>query len=545
MSNKFNENTKYFSKKRKFTKVLVDNLYNTSNDAGEGVSMAKTGTTKQVERWDIYELSLEGPEDGNPFADVQLQVRFEHGSGVREVRGFYDGNGVYRIRFMPEQEGEWSYTTSSNVAELDGKTGAFNCSPAGPGNHGPVHVDRKHHFSYADGTPLFVMGTTAYAWTYRPEEVCHQTLESFSRYGFNKIRMLFFPKHYGDGKYIDVSYDPPVLPFQGEKNDFDFSYFDVEYFRNFENRVRELRDRNIQADVILFHFYDFKHWGIDVGMSGEDDLFFLDYLIARLSASRNVWWSLANEYDLLIPDEGGHRVVTDRKDWDRIGSFIEEKDPYDHPRSVHNVPFGFIYPDADWLTHVSYQHSNTYALAMDVKRRFAKPVINDEYQYEGNVPQNWGNASPELELIRHWQAAMAGIYATHGEAYRIDDNSKDIFWSYGGNLVGDSPKRLSFLKQIIESCPFQEMEPDLLKSEGRNSFCLKKGSELYLYFETPDYKDKGQLFLGLPEAQGEHFEVEVYDAWNCWLHSRLSAKAGVVSLEVPPWAVIKATRMHT
>jgi hypothetical protein len=335
-----------------------------------------------------------------------------------------------------------------------------------------------------------------------------------------------------------------VLPFKGENNNFDFSVFNVEYFRNFENRVRELRDRNIEADVILFHFYDFKHWGIDVGMRREDDLFFVDYLIARLAAYRNVWWSLANEYDLLVPEEGGHKVVKDRKDWDEIGRFIEEKDPYDHPRSVHNVPFGIIYPDADWLTHVSYQHPNTYALAMDLKRSFAKPVVNDEYQYEGNVPQNWGNAGAELELTRHWQAVMAGAYATHGEAYRIDDNSKDIFWSYGGEMTGDSPKRLRFLKQILESCPFQEMEPDLMKSEGRDSFCLKKGSELYLYFETPDYKDKGQLFLGLPEAQDERFEIEVYDAWNCFLHGRLSATAGVIALDVPPWAVIKAVRVN-
>jgi hypothetical protein len=355
--------------------------------------------------------------------------------------------------------------------------------------------------------------------------------------------MLFFPKQYGDGKYIDVSYDPPVLPFRGEKNSFDFQYFNVGYFQNFENRVQDLQDRNIEADVILFHFYDFRHWGIDVGMSAEDDLFYLDYLIARISSFRNVWWSLANEYDLLKTDEGELKVVTNRKDWDNIGRFLREKDPYDHPRSVHNVPFGYIYPNAEWLTHVSYQHPNTYSLAMELKRTFDKPVINDEYQYEGSVPQNWGNASPELELTRHWQAVMAGCYATHGEAYRIDDNSKDIFWSYGGVMVGESPKRLKFLKQILESCPYQEMEPDLMKSEGRNSFCVKKGAELYLYFETPDNKDKGQLFLGLPDAGGGQFEIEVYDAWNCWLHTRLCVKAGRVLLDVPPWAVIKAVRI--
>jgi hypothetical protein len=385
------------------------------------------------------------------------------------------------------------------------------------------------------------MGTTAYAWTYRPEEVRSKTLASFNKYDFNKIRMLFFPKQYGDGKYIDVSYDPPALPFRGEKNHFDFQYFNVEYFQNFEKRVQELRDRNIQADVILFHFYDFKHWGIDVDMSSEDDLYYLDYLLARLSAFRNVWWSLANEYDLLKLDTGELRVVRDRKDWEGIGRFIMEKDPYNHLCSVHNVPFGYIYPDADWLTHVSYQHPNTYSLMMELRRSYGKPVINDEYQYEGNVPVNWGNASPQLELTRHWQAVMAGGYATHGEAYRIDDNSTDIFWSYGGDIVGGSPKRLHFMKQLLESCPFQEMEPDLTKSEGCDGFCLRKDSDLYLYFETPEYKDKGQLFLGLPEGSEESYEVEVYDAWNCWLHTRLIAKAGVVRLAVPPWAAIKAT----
>ena len=497
----------------------------------------------QVRRWDMYEISLEGPQTGNPFKDVQLRARFELENSSVEVKGFYDGRGVYKIRFMPDREGKWSYQTLSNVGNLDGLNGGFICTPPEKSNHGPIHVHKQHHFSYADGTPFFVMGTTAYAWTYRPEEIRERTLDSFSRYGFNKIRMLFFPKHYGDGQYIDVSYDPPVFPFRGEKNNFDFQYFNVQYFQNFEKRVAELRDRGIEADVILFHFYDFEHWGIDVGMSAEEDLFYLDYLIARLAAYRNVWWSLANEYDLLVEGNRQLRVVLDRKDWDAIGRYIKANDPYSHPRSVHNVPFGVIYPDAPWLTHVSYQHPNTYSLLMELKRSFDKPVINDEYQYEGNVPQNWGNASPELELTRHWMAAMAGGYATHGEAYRIDDNSKDIFWSYGGDMHGQSPRRLKFMKQILESCPYQDMEPDLQKSEGRDRFCLRKGAELYLYFQTPACKDKGNLFLGLPEGDGGQFDIEVYDAWNCWLHTRLSSQAGVIGLDVPPWAVIKA--VHT
>ena len=495
--------------------------------------------TDKVERWDIFEFSLTGPQPANPFKEVELQARFEHEKRTVAVKGFYDGDGVYRLRFMPDEEGPWRFSTRSNAKELDGRSGSFTCTPPGQDNHGPVRPDKTFHFSYADGTPFFVMGTTAYAWTYRPEEIRRKTLDSFSRHGFNKIRMLFFPKHYGDGENVDISYDPPVLPFRGEKNALDFSYFNVEYFQSFEKRVRELMELGIEADVILFHFYDFQHWGIDMGMSREDDLFFLAYLVARLGAYRNVWWSLANEFDLLVTDSGKLQVVLDRKDWEAAGRYLQENDPYDHPRSVHNFPFGVVFPDRDWLTHVSYQHPNTYSLLMELKGRYGKPVVNDEYQYEGNLPNDWASCTPELELTRHWMAVMAGGYASHGEAYRIDENSKDIFWSYGGELVGGSPRRLRFMKEILESCPFQEMEPDLMKSEGRDLFCLRRGSELYLYFKTPGFKDGGRLFIGPPEAVEGSYQVEVYDAWNCWLHRRLVVHSGMNALPVPPWAAIK------
>jgi hypothetical protein len=506
---------------------------------------AGQSSAARVERWGLFEVALPGPEAGNPFADVRLSARFEQEAGgqAAEVSGFYDGEGVYRVRFMPDREGSWRYRTVSNISELDGKTGELVCTPPAPGNHGPVRVSGRHHFSHADGTPFFVLGTTAYAWTYRPEEIRRQSLESFSRYGFNKIRMLFFPKHYGDGVNVDVSYDPPALPFEGAHGHLNFRRFQVEYFRNFEQRVRELMNRGIEADVILFHFYDFGHWGIDTGMSPEEDLFFVQYLLARLGAFRNVWWSLANEYDLLVEKPGKLVVQLDRKDWDAVGRFLQEHDPYAHLRSVHNFPFGVVFPDRPWLTHVSYQHPNTYSLLMELKSLYGKPVINDEYQYEGNLPADWASCSPELELTRHWAAVMAGGYATHGEAYKIDDNPHDIFWSYGGNLIGGSPPRLAFMRRLLESMPFQEMEPDLTKSEGREMFCLHKGDDLYLYFKTPAFKDGGRLWIGPPGGSGRQYEVEIWDAWNCWLHKKLTVRQGLNVLDVPRWAAIKVTTL--
>ncbi|WP_442172844.1 DUF5060 domain-containing protein, partial [Rhizobium leguminosarum] len=59
----------------------------------------------------------------------------------------YDGNGTYRIRFMPDIEGEWSFLTRSRTASLDGKTGALTATVPSAGNHGPVRVRNKFHFA--------------------------------------------------------------------------------------------------------------------------------------------------------------------------------------------------------------------------------------------------------------------------------------------------------------------------------------------------------------------------------------------------------------
>src|SRR5205823_5437964 len=58
-----------------------------------------------VEQWGMYEINLNGPSAGNPFTEVDFSARFTHGDEAVTVSGFYDGDGVYRIRFLPEQRG--------------------------------------------------------------------------------------------------------------------------------------------------------------------------------------------------------------------------------------------------------------------------------------------------------------------------------------------------------------------------------------------------------------------------------------------------------
>ena len=276
-----------------------------------------------VERWGLFELVLDGPSSGNPFTDVDLSARFKHANREVEVHGFYDGGGKYLVRFCPDVIGEWTYETHSNRAELIGKKGIVQVVAPSKSNHGPVVVREQFHFAYADKTPYFPIGTTCYAWTHQSDELETQTLATLKGSPFNKIRMCVFPKNYDYNQN-----DPPRYPFVGKApKDWDFSRFEPEFFRHLEKRILQLQEQGIEADLILFHPYDKGRWGFD-RMSADSDDRYLKYAIARLSAYRNVWWSLANEFDFML-----EKKLTD---WDRFLDIVLAHDPYHRLCSVHN-----------------------------------------------------------------------------------------------------------------------------------------------------------------------------------------------------------------
>jgi hypothetical protein len=120
-----------------------------------------------VECWGRFEIELDGPANGNPFVDIKLKGVFTYRNRTVEADGFYDGNGKYRIRYMPDTLGEWKFTTISNHSSLNDISGSFTSTDPKQDNHGPVQVTEQTHFQYADGKPFYPFGTTAYAWNHQ------------------------------------------------------------------------------------------------------------------------------------------------------------------------------------------------------------------------------------------------------------------------------------------------------------------------------------------------------------------------------------------
>jgi hypothetical protein len=457
------------------------------------------GTVVAVEQWGLFEISWHGPTNGNPFLDVQFSGQFSSGDTNIEANGFYDGNGEYHLRFMPGMRGPWHYATRSNAPELNGRNGDFVVIAPSAQNLGPVRVHNTYHFAYADGTAFRPIGTTCYNLTHMVDSIEDETLASVAASPFNKIRMCVFPKHQ-PGNTNELA----LYPFEGTPpKAWDFTRFDPSFFQHLEKRVGDLRDRGIEADVILFDPYDKGRWGFDRMAPDVDDRY-VRYIVSRLAAYRNVWWSLSNEYDF-------NKNKTEA-DWDRLFQVVQATDPFGHLRSIHNG--FFIYNNTKpWVTHASIQNGSAVEdagraeLYRDVYR---KPVVYDEVKYEGNIAPRWGQLSGEEMVFRFWEATVAGTYVTHGETLSSPDH---ISWtSEGGKLHGESPARLAFLKQVLADSPAEGIDPS---DKWQDSNMGGQAGEYYLlYFgkEKPTswpfelYKDRLK--------DGMRFKVDVLDSWD-------------------------------
>lgn len=444
-----------------------------------------------MERWGVFELILEARYEGNPFLDVKLCASFRKGTRYAEAEGFYDGNGTFRLRYMPDEEGVWSFVTTSNQEQLNGLSGEFACTASSSAyNHGPVQIKDAVHFQYADGTRYTPIGTTCYVWHLQDEELQQRTLRTLQDSPFNKVRMCVFPKY-------DVCNhaEPAVYPFEGSKElGFDTSHIRPEYFSHLEKRIRDLGELGIEADLILFHPDDDERWGFDA-MSMEADERYVRYMVARFGALRNVWWSLANEYDRM-----NHKTS---ENWNRLFRVIQECDYGRHLRSIHNSQ-GWYDFGLPWITHASIQHSDV-RVASDCTRNYGKPVIIDECGYEGNLDTRWGSLTAEEMLFRMWEGICRGGYVTHGETFVNGTREEAIWWSHGGALQGKSAARIHFLRKIMEEAPanmtYASDRMDAATLEVRGEYVLQYfGPHRFAYRE-----------FALPEGT---YKADLIDTWN-------------------------------
>lgn len=503
-----------------------------------------------MRQFEMFEISLTGEEPKRNMALAAPEADFSINGKKKHIKGFYNGNGIYKVRFYPQETGEvsWEIAPTLDCAgqqiKLEGDlSGTQSCVP-GSGN-GMVKADGVH-LAYENGARYLAFGTTVYALINQEKELVDETFTTLSEAPFNKVRFCVFPKHY------DYNHnEPPYFAFEKKDGKFDVNHPCFAFWEMLEDNISRLDSLGIQGDLILFHPYDC--WGF-AKLSKEECLIYLDYLLRRLSAFPNLWWSLANEYDLM--------EHFDRKWWEEFAAFTHSNDPYGHLLSNHNCMPYWDFSNKD-TTHCCIQ-DGCVGRVSELQEKYKKPVIFDECCYEGNIEHPWGNISAFEMVHRFWTAFVDGGYCTHGETY-LDDNDV-LWWAKGGKLHGESPDRIAFLRNLMEELPgnlesvpghwdhisaekvqkiknetMQEMDsvgrgilelPTERLYRFRDSQHISQGhcgEEAYLRYYGRMCPAKGEFEL----PKDKKYDIEVIDIWNMTRTVIQTNVSGKVKFELP------------
>lgn len=142
-----------------------------------------------MNRYKTFELTFSGPEPEGSAEQPDVRAEFICGEEIWKVKGFYDGKGTYKVRFLPQKEGTYIWRVSGIVQG----TGKEECRVSTE-SHGMVQVEETH-FVYQNGTKYLPFGTIVYALMHQSEKLIRQTLDTLRSAPFNKIRLCVFPKH--------------------------------------------------------------------------------------------------------------------------------------------------------------------------------------------------------------------------------------------------------------------------------------------------------------------------------------------------------------
>ena len=433
----------------------------------------------QVEQYHVYEIHLHsGRTHGNPF-DVSVSATIR-GPEDREldVAGFYDGEGVWKIRFSPDALGLWSWTTTSDDPELDGGTGKVKCVPnTHPQIHGglAIDADHPHHFVYQDGTRYFLMGYECdwlWALDLGSPDTCH--LETFvneiSNYGgFNHIVTQAYAHYTSWARNIPTP--PKIAPtelyaWEGTNEAPDHKRLSLKYWQHYDRVMALLQEKGIIAHIMITVWNKFVNWPEQ--KSADDDKFW-KYVLARYQAYSNVVWDVSKEAQNR-PDEY----------WEDRLEFIRKYDAHDRLVTIHSL----------WHRHEDLkrrhcdfisdqQHREWYEHIIDRRKFMERPVVNIEFGYEVGPIETYRVKQDPAEVRRRmWLIYMAGGYA----AYYYNPTAWDVI---SHEVIPPGYSYCKHLYSFFTETRYWEMEPrdDLV---GKGHCLAKEGEEYIVYLPEAD-----------------------------------------------------------
>ncbi len=428
---------------------------------------------QEVGQWDRFEVSLLNAEDYNdPYTDVALEVTYTKPDGNKvDFWGFFDGEQIWKIRFMPDQLGTWRY--EAEFSDGSEKTsGNFECVKSDIPGMLSLDETNPMWFGFKGGNHdmirCFHIGDRFFAENWEDEKRT-AFLNWAEKQEYN---MFSIASHYlnreseGRGKGWDT---PDLWPLNADE------------WQKMETILNELAERKI----MVYPFAGF--FGRDSDYPNEENKQeqYIRYTLARIGPYWNLLFNVAGPE----PDLPKHPFLG-RENVNRLGKLIKKLDVFGHPISVHNPTGDDKYLDEEWPDYSILQGPKTKN-----REKLSKGLLRNHrpngslYAQETLWPGNKYHPDYSKEDIRKNMIVIMLSAAALNYA-DMDGNSSSGF--SGSMELSERHQEWHDLANDIwdffESLPFYRMSPrqDLV-SDG---FCLAEEGQHYLvYLEEPNPVD--------------------------------------------------------
>jgi hypothetical protein len=402
------------------------------------IVLAASGCTSDsgVPKWGRFQAAFAStaPAD-NPLQDKELFVTFTSPTKrTVTVRGFWDGGDVWRVRFSPDETGDWTYATRAvpqNDSGLHARTGRFRVSDPDDetrfDKHGPVRVSASGTFlEHADGTPFFWLADTGWnaALKATPDEF-DDYLAARAEQGFTAIQW--------------VTTQWRAAPTGDRLNEQAFTGHDriainTAFFQRLDARVAALdRAGLLSVPVLLWAIGGGADPDVNPGHSLPEDqaIRLAQYMIARWQGYNSVW---------ILAGDGDYRGQRAER-WKRIGRGVFGDQAHApalmHPGGMHWILREFL--DEAWVDVHGYQsgHGDDERTlrwmtdgppSKEWTTEPVRPFINLEPPYENHIAYQSKQPISAATVRRavYWSllnAPTAGVsYGGHG-VWGWDDGS--------------------------------------------------------------------------------------------------------------------------
>ena len=345
---------------------------------------------KRVKIWDKFEHDFVSAKDyENPIYNVKsFEVVFISPTGnERKVYGFWDGGKSWKVRFIPNEIGTWTWNSVCSDRDNSGlyeKSGTFNCiensSDLGIYKHGAIyHPKGKYYLTYNDGTPYFWVACTAWNAALKSTDEEWETYLKHRRdHNYNLIQLVTT-----QWRGCDKSADG-MSAYEGSGE----ITINPDFFKRIDQKIDEANAYGlVVSPVILWalHVAQGRHLSPGYHLPVDEAVILAKYIVARYQGN-HVIWTLG----------GDGKYYDDHEDrWKKIGS--EVFNGIDHaPVTLHphgSSYVGRIYADEIWYELMGYQSShnngervvnwiNKGPMSKDWDKLKPMPYINMEPNYE-------------------------------------------------------------------------------------------------------------------------------------------------------------------